>query len=144
VSRVLRVTVVAFRRTKLDLPAFELRSADVARKPLDDDPPWVLVELPEHPRFCAHYNLFAQDIAALEPVFSHALINALERRRGWCLEGLGPWLIAYHHNGPNAPLRFEPFGRPRRERLECTEPEDLEARLNTARHLLFQFMTVKR
>jgi hypothetical protein len=144
VSRVLRVTVVAFHRTTLHLPAFELRSIDVARRPLDDDPPWVLVELPEHPQFCAQYNLFAQDIAGLQSVFSRALINALERRRGWCLEGLGPWLIAYHHHGPNAPLTIEPFGGRRREGFECVKPEDLEARINTARHLLFKLMTVKR
>jgi hypothetical protein len=137
VPRVGRVTVVAFHRIKLHLPAFELLPTEVARQPLDDDPPWVLVELPEHPRFSAQYTLCAQDVAALQGVFSHDLINGMERRRGWCMEGLGPWLITYHHNGPEAFLRLQPRG------LECAEPEDLEARLNTARHL-FLLMTAKR
>ena len=142
--RVRRATVVAFHRTELHLPAFELRSTDVTRKPLDDDPPWVLVELPEHPRFSAQFTLCAQDIAALQHVFSHDLINALERRRGWCLEGLGPWLIAYHQNAPKAFALLQAFSGLKADVLECTEPDDLEARLNTARHLLLKLMTAKR
>ena len=99
------VTVIAFHRTQLDLPAFELLSTGVDSKRLDDDPPWMLVELTEYPRFSAQYTLSAQDVAALQRVFSHDLINALERRRGWCLEGLGPWFIAYHHR-PETFLRL--------------------------------------
>jgi hypothetical protein len=144
VTRVQRVTVIAFHRIKLNLPAFELLSTEVDSKRLDDDPPWMLVELPEYPRFSAQYTLSAQDVAALQRVFSHDLINALERRRGWCLEGLGPWFIAYHHR-PETFLwlmhlivpALQPQG------LECAEPEDLEARLNTARHL-FLVMAAKR
>jgi hypothetical protein len=144
VPRVRRVTVVAFHRTKLHLPAFELLTTEVNSRRLDDDPPWKLVELPEHPRFSAQYTLCTQDLAALQSVFSHDLINALERRRGWCLEGLGPWMIAYHHNGPKAFLMMQEFLGLQPESLECAEPEDLEARLNTARHLLLQLMIAKR
>ena len=49
--RVRRVTVVAFHRTRLHLPSFELLSTAVTSHRLDDDPPWKLIELPEHPRF---------------------------------------------------------------------------------------------
>ncbi len=142
--RVRRVTVVAFHRNKLHLPAFELLPTQVNSRRLDDDPPWVLVELPEHPRFSAQFTLCAQDIAALQHVFSHDLINALERRRGWCLEGLGTWLIAYHQNAPKAFALLQALSGMKADVLECTEPDDLEARLNAARHLLLKLMTVKR
>jgi hypothetical protein len=145
VTRVRRVTVVAFHRIKLNLPAFELRSTEVARQPLDVNPPWMLVDVPEYPQFSAQYTLYAQDIAALQRVFSHDLIGALERRRGWCVEGLGPWFIAYHHKGPETFLSLMALIVPdlQPKSLECAEPEDLDARLNTARHL-FLFMTTKR
>jgi hypothetical protein len=136
-TRVRRVTVVAFHRIKLNLPAFELLSTEVNSRKLDDDPPWMLVELPEYPRFSAQYTLCAQDIAALQRVFSHDLINALERCRGWCMEGLGPWLIAYHHNRPRASFPLRPWG------LKFAGLEELEARINTARRLIL-LMTAKR
>ena len=85
-----------------------------------------------------------EDISALRRVFSHDLINALEQRRGWCLEGLGPWLIAYHQNRPTAFTILQAFAGLKLEDLECREPDDLESLVSTARHLLLKVMTVKR
>ena len=50
----------------------------------------MLVDLPEYPRFSAQYTLCAQDVAALQRVFSHDLINALEGIEAGAWKDLAP------------------------------------------------------
>jgi hypothetical protein len=127
---ILRVTVIAIRRGKLRLPAFELRPAPIAEQPLDDDPPWLRVELPEQPRFAERYTLYGQDPAELERIFSHDLVNTLERDPTWCLEGLGEWFIAYRNYTAEGFWSMRPSG------LEFSiKPDELSAWLKTAHHL---------
>jgi len=53
-----------------------------------------------------------------------------EAARGVCLEGLGEWCIAYHYHQARTFWTFRPSG------FEyCTDPDQLAARLETARHL---------
>jgi hypothetical protein len=131
-----RVTVIAFHQLKLRLPAFELRPAEVAEQPLDDHPPWMRFELPEQPRFTAWYTLYAQDSTSLQRVFSHAVVNALDRDPDWCLEGLGEWFIAYHYHRANG------FWTLRASGLDCLEPDEISTRLKTTHHL-FCLMTAR-
>ncbi len=129
------MTVFAFRRHKLHLPAFELRLAKIAERPRDDDLVSTRVELFGKPRFGERYALHAQQTAELERVFNDEVVSALERETGWCLEGLGEWCIAYHYHQAKKfwTLRASGFE-------DCTEPDQLSARLNTADHL-FGLMT---
>jgi hypothetical protein len=129
-DRPLTMTVFAFRRPTLHLPAFELRPADLAEKPPDDGLGETAVELVGKPRFADRYTLCGRHTAKNERMFGDALVNALERESGWCLEGLGEWCIAYHYHQARTFWTFRPSG------FEyCTDPDQLAARLETARHL---------
>jgi len=133
--RVLRVTVIAFRQDKLRLPAFELRPADIALQPLNDDPPWTLSRLSRQPRFAEQYTLYAQDSDQIQCLFSPALVNTLEPDSAWCLEGLGKWFIAYRY------FRAKGFWSLRASTFDCcVNPDELSAWLRTAHHL-FGLMT---
>jgi len=129
------MTVFAFRQHKLDLPAFELRPAEIAERHRDDDLVSTRVELFGKPRFGERYALHAEQTAELERVFKDEVVSALERETGWCLEGLGEWCIAYHHH------QAKKFWTLRASGFEfCTESDQLSARLKTANHL-FGLMT---
>jgi len=129
-DRPLAMTVFAFRRPREHCPAFELRPANLAEKPPDGELGETPVELVAQPRFAVRYTLRGRDTAGIQRVFSDALVNALERESGWCLEGLGEWCIAYHYHEAGTFWTFRPSG------FEyCTDPDQLAARLETARHL---------
>jgi hypothetical protein len=130
-DRPLAMTVFAFRRPRRHYPAFELRPANLAEKPPDGELSGTPVELVGQPRFAERYTLRGRDAAGIQRVFGDALVNALERESGWCLEGLGEWCIAYHHHEAGTFWTLRPSG------FEyCTDPDQLAARLETARHLL--------
>ena len=112
------------------LPAFELRPANLAGEPPDRELGETPVELVGKPRFAERYTLRGRHTAEFERMFSDALVNALERESGWCLEGLGEWCIAYHYRQARTFWTFRPSG------FEyCADPDELAARLETARHL---------
>jgi hypothetical protein len=124
------MTVIAIGHPKLGVPAFELRPATVAARPLEDDPPWERIELTNRPRFAAIFTLYAQDLARIRPMFTSALVDELERDPCWCLEGLGEWFIAYRVRRGRTPWwhgrgDFESF----------PTPHLLAARIKTAEHL---------
>jgi len=135
--RLLRVTVIACCQDKRRLPAFELRPADIAEQPLNDDPPWTLFCLRKQPEFAEQYTLYSQDSDPIPCVFSPALVNTLERDRAWCLEGLGEWFIAYRYDRAKGfwSLRPSTFER-------CVNPDELSTSLEMAHHL-FRLMTQK-
>jgi hypothetical protein len=134
------MTVFAFRRHTLRLPAFVLRpasaTATIAERPRDDGVS-TQVELFGKPRFAEWYTLHAQHTAELERVFSDEVVNELEREPGWCLEGLGEWCIAYRYHQAKGfwtlrPSQFE----------DCAQPDQLSVRLEVAHHL-FRQMTAR-
>jgi hypothetical protein len=129
-DRPLTMTVFAFRQPKLQLPAFELRPAEYAETQPDDELGETPVELAGKPRFAERYTLRGWQTAEIERVFGDDLVNALERKSGWCLEGLGEWCIAYHYQEARTfwTLRASGFEY-------CTNPAQLAARLKTAQHL---------
>ena len=108
--RPLTMTVFAFRLPTRHLPAFELRPANLAEKPRNDELGETSVELVGKPRFADRYTLRGRHTAAIERVFSDALVNALERESGWCLEGLGEWCVAYHYHQARTFWTFRPSG----------------------------------
>jgi hypothetical protein len=129
-DRPLTMTVFAFRRPTLDLPAFELRPANRPEKQPDDQLGETPVDLVGQPRFAERYTLRGRHTAELERVFRDDLVNALERESGWCLEGLGEWCIAYHYH------QAKTFWTLRASGFEyCSDPDQLAARLKTAQHL---------
>jgi hypothetical protein len=129
-DRPLTMTVFAFLRPTRHLPAFELRPASLAEEPTDDELGETPVELVEEPRFAERYTLRGRHTAEIKRVFSDALVNALERESGWCLEGLGEWCIAYHYRQARTFWTFRPSG------FEyCADPDQLVARLKKARRL---------
>jgi hypothetical protein len=136
-DRPLVMTVFAFRRQKLHLPAFELRIAKIADQGQDDNLGSTRVELFGKPRFGERYALHAQQTAELERVFSDEVVNALERERGWCLEGLGEWCIAYRYHQAKTFWTFRPSGFE-----DCTNTGQLSARHKTADNL-FRLMTAR-
>jgi hypothetical protein len=124
------MTVIAIGHTKLGVPAFELRPATVAGRPLEDDPPWERIELTNRPRFAAIFTLYAQDPDRLRPIFTSALVDELERDVGWCLEGLGAWFIAYRVR-----RGWRPWSLGRGDFESFPAPGLLAARIKTAEHL---------
>jgi hypothetical protein len=130
------MTVFAFRRHALHLPAFVLLPAKIGERLQDDDLLPTRVELSGKLRFAERYTLRAQHTAELERVFSDKVVNALEREPGWCLEGLGEWCIAYHCHGKGfwtlRPSQFE----------DCARPDQLSALFEVAHHL-FRQMTAR-
>jgi hypothetical protein len=126
----LTMTVFAFRQPTLQLPAFELRPAEYAETQPDDELGETPVKLAGKPRFAERYTLRGRQTAEIERVFGDDLVNALERKSGWCLEGLGEWCIAYHYREARTFWTLHASG------FEyCTNPAQLAARLKTARHL---------
>jgi hypothetical protein len=124
------MTVFAFRQPALQLPAFELRPAKYAETQPDDELGETPVELVGQPRFAERYRLRGRDTAGIQRVFSDALVNALERESGWCLEGLGEWCIAYHYHEARTFWTLHASG------FEyCTNPAQLAARLEAAQRL---------
>jgi hypothetical protein len=131
------MTVFAFRRHPLHLPAFVLLPAKIGERLQDDDLLPTRVELSGKPRFAERYTLRAQHTAELERVFSDQVVNALERETGWCLEGLGEWCIAYHCHGKGFwTLRLSQFE-------DCARPDQLSELFEVAHHL-FRQMTARR
>jgi hypothetical protein len=130
VDRPLTMTVFAFRRPTQHLPAFELRPANLVEEPTADELGETPVKLAGKPRFAERYTLRGRHSAEIGRVFSDALVNALERESGWCLEGFGEWCIAYHYRQARTFWTFRPSG------FEyCADVDQLAARLETARHL---------
>ncbi len=127
-DRPLVMTVFAFRRHKLHLPAFDLRLAKVAELLRDNGVDSTRVELSEKPRFAERYVLHAGLAADLGRFFNDDVVNALEREPSWCLEGLGEWCIAYRYHQIFWTLRAGGFE-------DCTGSDQLSARLKTAEHL---------
>jgi hypothetical protein len=124
------MTVIAIGHPKLGVPAFELRPATVAARPLEDDPPWERIELTNRPRFAAVFTLYAQDLARIRPMFTSALVEELERDPCRCLEGLGEWIIAYRvRRGQRS------WWRGRGDFESFPAPDLLAARIKTAEHL---------
>jgi hypothetical protein len=124
------MTVIAIGRAELGLPAFELRPATVAGRPLSDSPPWERIELTNRPRFAAIFTLYTQDPARLRRMLTSALIKELERDAGWCLEALSEWFIAYRVG--RGPKPWQP-GRGVFESFPA--PGFLAARIKKAEHL---------
>jgi hypothetical protein len=124
------MTVIAIGHAKLGLPAFELRPAKVAGRPLEDDPPWERIELTNRPRFAAIFTLYAQDLAQLRRVLRKNLIGELERDPRWCVEGLGEWFIAYRVR-----RGWSPWSLSRGDFESFPAPAELAARIKTAEHL---------
>jgi hypothetical protein len=130
------MTVFAFRRHALHLPAFVLLPARIGERLQDDDLLPTRVELSGELRFPERYTLRVQHTAELERVFSDQVMSALERDPGWCLEGLGEWCLAYHCHGKGFwTLRPSPFE-------DCASPDQLSALFEVAHHL-FQQMTAR-
>jgi hypothetical protein len=124
------MTVIAIGHAKLGLTAFELRPANVAGRPLEDEPPWERFELTNRPRFAAIFTLYAQDRAGLRRVLRDTLISELERDPRWCLEGLGEWFIAYRVR-----RGWRPWSPGRGDFESFPAPEKLAARIQKAEHL---------
>jgi hypothetical protein len=126
------MTVFAFRRHALHLPAFVLLPTKIGERLPDDDLLPTRIELSGKPRFAERYTLRAQHSAELERVFNDKVVSALEREPGWCLEALGEWCIAYHCHGKGfwtlRPSQFE----------DCSGPDQLSALFERAHHLFRQ------
>ncbi len=130
-DRPLTMTVFAFRHPTRQLPAFSLRPTFLANEAPGDETGERTIELTGQPRFAERFTLRGRHPAEIKSVFSDALVSALEREPLWCLESSGEWCIAYHYYQARTFWTFRPSG------FEyCTNPDQLAARLATARHLL--------
>ena len=129
-DRPLTLTVFAFRQPARHLPVFELRPAFLAKDENANEPREPRLELAGKPQFAERYTLRGRHAAEIESVFSDALVSALERESGWCLESMGEWCIAYRYYQATTFWTFRP------SRFEyCADPDQLAARLETARSL---------
>jgi hypothetical protein len=124
------MTVIAIGNAEDGLPAFELRPATVAGRPLSDSPPWERIELTNRPRFAGVFTLYTQEPERLRRVLTSALVEELERDADWCLEGLSEWFIAYRVRRGRKP--WQP-GRGAFESFPA--PGFLAARIKKAEHL---------
>ncbi len=89
----LTMTVFAFRRPTRHLPAFELRPADLAEKPPDDELGETPVELVGKPRFAERYTLRGRHTPEIEPRVQR---RSCDRARAQIrLVPGGPWRMVH-------------------------------------------------
>jgi hypothetical protein len=130
VRRSIAVTVYAFGRRRLELPAFELRPTASAETQPDDDAAWPLVVLSGKRQLAERYMLRSPHWAEVERILRDDVVAALVQDPWWCLEALGEWCIAYRYHHATTFWTMRPSG------FEyCTNQDELSARLETARRL---------